>query len=79
MTRNYKPPKYVRIYHDGIVRETDKAILVKINDKDIWLPKSQLTEDVDSNQLDLELSDDETTDKPCLYLKEWLALEKGLI
>lgn len=34
--------KMVDIDIDEILRTTDKAILIKIDDEEIWLPKSQI-------------------------------------
>ena len=37
----------VDIRFDSIVKETDKAMLIKIGDNEYWLPKSQITVDGD--------------------------------
>jgi len=48
-----------------ILVETEKAIMVKdLNDKDVWIPKSQI-----------ELSQD----KDSMLISEWLAIEKELV
>ena len=48
-----------------IIVETEKAILIKdLNDKDTWIPKSQI---------DLSL------DKDSMIISEWLAIDKELV
>ena len=52
-----------------IIRETDYAVLVGDGGKEVWLPKSQIEENVDGEE-------DECL---TLTLPEWLALKSGLI
>ena len=60
---------YVHIAVDEIVRETDAAFLVLIDDEEIWLPKSQIadSDSYESGDADLTLS-----------ITEWIAEQKGL-
>lgn len=69
--------EYVRIYYDRIVRETDKAICVDIDNSKVWLQKSQIGDE--SNQIDLPLDEPEHPETPFFNVPEWLAIEKGLI
>ncbi|MCG7853122.1 MAG: hypothetical protein MIO92_11435 [Methanosarcinaceae archaeon] len=66
MNRN----KMVDIDIDGIINSTDLAFLVKIDDEEIWLPKSQIKFETDPKNLDT------TT---LISVPEWLAEKKGLI
>ncbi len=50
--------------YEEIVVETNKAVLIKIDDEEIWFPSSQVKID----------QQDQT-----VYIPEWLATEKGLI
>ena len=34
--------RFINVTYEEIVRETEKAILFKINDEEVWLPKSQI-------------------------------------
>ncbi len=54
-----------------IVRETDAAFLVRLEDGDeeVWLPKSQI-----SDPEDYEVGDEDVT----ISITEWLAQQKGL-
>ena len=51
-----------------IIHETDAALLVSDAGEEVWIPKSQITEEIpmSGNTSQLEIP-------------EWLALEKGLI
>jgi hypothetical protein len=49
--------------YEAMVRETPKAYLLKIQDQELWLPKSQS-----------EILDDEV-----VQLSPWIAKEKGLL
>lgn len=51
-----------------LVRETDKAFLIEVNETEYWIPKSQV-----SNQ-----EVDEDTDECLLTMSAWIAKEKGL-
>lgn len=53
-----------------VVRETDNALLVDIEGKEHWIPKSQI--DDDSEVYALGTDGD-------LVVSEWIALQKGLI
>jgi len=52
------------------VKETDAALLVEIDGKEWWIPKSQIDE-----SSEVRAEDDEGT----LVITEWIATEKGLI
>lgn len=61
--------KTIEIDIDRIKLETDKAILVIIDDEEIWLPKSQIT-----------YNENHDPDKPQeIEISEWIAEQKGLI
>lgn len=51
-------------------RETDKALLVEIDGKSYWVPKSMISEDSE-----VYAPDDEGT----LIVREWWAKQEGLI
>ena len=51
----------VEVTHDELIRETAKAILVKVNGEDEWIPKSQCEE----------------WDEKTVILKRWLADDRG--
>lgn len=53
-----------------VVKETDAALLVRIEGEEVWLPKSQLCEDSD------KLEEGETG---TIMLPSWLAFDKGLM
>lgn len=53
-----------------VVRETDKAILVVLDKDQIWIPKSQITDD--SNVWKEGQEGD-------LYVSEWFAEQRGWI
>ena len=55
----------VDIHYDKIVGQSDAAILVEVEEEEIWIPKSQI------NDVDLK--------KHVLTIKEWIAIEKDLI
>lgn len=60
-------------YFEGtFVHQTDMAVLVQAGDEDIWIPKSQIAEDLDWD--DYEKEDDIEFTIP-----EWLAEEKGMV
>ena len=62
---------YVHVDVDEIVRVTDKALLVRIDDEQIWLPLSQIA---DAGDYDFQAGDQELS----LSVTEWIAREKGL-
>lgn len=59
----------VRVEDVRAMRETDKALLCRIEDEEVWIPKSQITDDSEV----YKQGDDGT-----LVITEWLANEKGL-
>lgn len=56
--------RIVDVEVDGSVRETEKAICVRLGKATIWLPKSQVEYDPKEN---------------VVTLPEWLAIEKELV
>lgn len=65
-----KGQKTVEIDIDGIKIKTEKAILVIIDDEEIWLPKSQIEYDEDVHNPD---------GTNVITVTEWIAEQKGLI
>ena len=58
-------------FSDVVVkRETDAAILCTIYDKEVWIPKSQISEDSDVK---------EEGDEGTLIVSEWIAIQKELV
>lgn len=55
-----------------VVRETDKALLVRYEGEDIWIPKSQIHADSEI------YSSKQVGETGTLVLPYWLAEEKGL-
>jgi len=55
---------YIRVEFDELEKETESAFLIAIDSEQIWIPKSQ-------SRIYYK--------KKCVYIPEWLALEKGLI
>lgn len=60
------------VEYEGIVcnKDTDKAILVKIEGKECWIPKSQIHDDS-------EVYKKGTDGK--LIISQWIAEQKGLV
>jgi hypothetical protein len=56
---------FAQIEYDDIVAETPSAILISIDDRDVWIPKSQI----------------EFHNKDSCYMEipEWLAIDKELV
>ena len=65
----YKTPAPVTVDVDGIVRKTSKAILVKCDHKEVWIPLSKLFEPPE------KVSDTHFK----ITIPEWLAMKEGLI
>lgn len=64
------PDNWVLIGPDVIcVRETDKALLVKFENKEAWVPKSQLHPE--ENEIR------ESGDMGMLVVRRWIAEQKG--
>ncbi len=63
---------YVKVEKAEIVRTSDKAWLMNIEEKEIWIPKSQVK--------DFEMDEPNNTDSPfCSFeIPEWLAIDKEL-
>lgn len=59
------------LFHDvTVVRETDRALLLKTADWEEWVPKSQIVED----ESDVSVEGDKGT----VALTQWIVDEKGL-
>jgi hypothetical protein len=55
---------------DGkIMRETDKAVLVRIGDKEIWVPKSCIHDDSEAHSLE--------ANEGTVVVKRWWAEKNG--
>jgi len=65
--RDMDDDEWAEVSVDKVVAETELALLVRIDGKDIWLPKSQLDDWPDVG------------DEGGLLIKTWLAEEKELI
>jgi hypothetical protein len=50
---------------------TDKALLIFDGKREVWLPKSQITDFSGSDNLDINVTS--------VFISEWLATEKGLV
>lgn len=60
---------WVHIDVDHIKKETDKAFLCVIDEEEIWLPKSQISDVADYEEGDRDVS---------MSISEFIAGEKGL-
>lgn len=61
---------WVHLDVEEIVRETDKAFLVRLEDgEEVWLPKGQVADADDYKEGDTNCT---------LSISEWIAGEKGL-
>lgn len=56
--------KWVFLNIDSVEKVTEKAMLVKVGEEEVWLPKSQIKEDESTPNL--------------MVISEWIAGEKGL-
>ncbi len=61
---------WVHVDVDEIIRETEKAFLVRIDGDEVWLPKSQLSDADDYEQGDTDCT---------MSISEFIAKEKGLV
>lgn len=61
---------YVTFDVDEIVRETDAAFLLRIEDEEHWIPKSQIADASDYAMGDVDCS---------MSLTEFIARQKGLL
>lgn len=61
---------WVRVEYDDILRATDKAVQILVDEEGIWMPTSQ----IDADYSDL------VGDGPGhMYVTEWIAKEKDLL
>lgn len=60
---------WVKVEYDDIIKATDKAVLVLIDDEEIWMP---------SSQIDADYSKNVGLGAGSMYVTEWIANEKGL-
>ena len=63
-------PNSVTFSDVTVVRESDAALLCNIEGEEIWIPKSQITDDSEVYKADTEGD---------LVITEWLAEQKGLV
>ena len=54
--------EYVELEHEGIIRETSAAVLLRVDGEEVWIPKSQLS----------------WADKDTAEISPWIAREKEL-
>ena len=62
----------VEITIDQVLVETKAAYLCRVDVEQIWLPKSQIIDG-------METMDTNTTDSCTISIPEWLAIEKDLV
>jgi hypothetical protein len=55
--------KFVTFNHDGIEKQTEKAVCIKINDQNLWIPMGQV----------------ESVSKTQITMTEWIANQKHLL
>lgn len=60
---------YVHVRVDKIKRVTEKALLAVIEDEEVWIPLSQISDEEDYDEGDSDVT---------LSVTEWIAREKGL-
>ena len=60
---------WIKVEYDDILRATDKAVLVLIDDEELWLPNSQI---------DADYSKEVGQGAGSMHVTEWIANEKGL-
>ncbi len=63
---------YVHLDDCVVLRATEKAILVRYDDEEIWLPKSQIVDPADPDTI--QAGSEERT----ISITEWLAKQKGI-
>ena len=61
--------QYIHIHVDEVLRDTEKAMLVRIGDEELWLPFSQIADDCDPRVGDVDLT---------ISVTEWIAKKNGL-
>jgi hypothetical protein len=61
-----KQPEHVKVYHDGILKETDAAVLIEIDGEEYWIPLSQV-------------HSMHHGDTPYIMMTPWIAKQKGLM
>ena len=60
---------YVHVEVEKIVKETDSALLCRIDGKEIWIPLSQIADSDDYREGDEDCE---------ISITEWIAKQKGL-
>jgi len=65
-----REPSFVSIKDVEIVRETSRALLCRIEDREIWIPRSMVGEDSEINA---------TGERGVLSIAEWLAEKENLL
>lgn len=66
----YRESGGVRFDNVRAIKETEAALLCLIEGKEVWIPKSQITDDSEVY---------EDGHEGILVVTEWIAFEKGLI
>ncbi len=61
--------KLVEIEIDYVKHDTDNAMLIVVEDKEYWIPKSKIEDQ----------SQDDNDVITGIFIPEWLAIEKGLV
>jgi len=61
--------RYVIIQVEEVVKETDLAVLLRIDGEDHWIPKSQISPDSEYVEAECDLE---------IEVTKWIASEKGL-
>ena len=59
--------EWVEIDVDEVVKETDEAILIRIEDEEMWIPTSQCEDWPDEGEAGI------------VTMMEWIAIEKDLV
>lgn len=52
-----------------VIKATDKALLVKIEGEEVWIPQSQIDDDSEVYR---------AGDEGCLVVSQWIADQKGI-
>ena len=66
-------PAYIELETDEVVKVTQEAVLVDIDGREVWMPKSQIKDGVDIHY------DLEGEEGVILEIAEWWAIQEELI
>jgi hypothetical protein len=61
--------QYVHVEVDEIIRATDDALLVKLGEEEVWIPRSQIADDERYEEGDLNCT---------VSITKWIANRKGI-